>query len=370
MRLTDLQIRKLKSPDRGQKTYYDGALPGFGVRVSQGGSKSFVVMYGKKRQLKTIGRYPDTGLADARREAKRIQSDVTLLQPDASGGVKPMNFNKARDRFIRDSEIRTKPKTVEEYRRLLTRHFQFEKNVSDITRSDIMNIIGKQKNAPSEAQHAFVAIRTMMNWCTRHGLLETSPVPAMKFKTASRSRILSDNELQAVWHRAEEFGYPYGRIVQLLLLTGQRRGEIAGLRWDWIKDDTIVVPQGFAKNKREHHIPIGPLTMQIIEKTPRLSSLLFPSRFSDEKTFSGWSKSKRNFDEPIDVPAYTLHDLRRTYSSNMARLGVPIHVTERLLNHTSGTVSGIAAVYNRYTYSDEMRDAVDLHEDFVVTQCH
>ena len=90
--------------------------------------------------------------------------------------------------------------------------------------------------------------------------------------------------------------------------------------------------------------------------------MLFPSRSSLGDTFRGWSKSKREFDALISITGYTLHDLRRTYSSNLARLGVPIHVTERLLNHISGTVSGVAAVYNRYTYADEMREASTAYE--------
>ena len=221
-----------------------------------------------------------------------------------------------------------------------------------------MRAITSLSDRSSESQHAFVAILTMMNWCKRHGLIEASPVPVMSFKTEARSRILTDEELHIVWKRAEAYGYPYGSIIQLLILTGQRRGEIAGLKWNWVGEGSITFPHGFTKNSREHTIPVGPLAQKIISQLPQTSDLLFPSRFSGDTVFSGWSKTKRAFDKEIKIAPYTLHDLRRTYSSNMARLGVPIHVTEKLLNHVSGTVSGIAAVYNRYTYIDEMREAV------------
>ncbi len=363
MRLTDLSIRKLKSPDQGQKTYFDDALGGFGIRVSQGGSKSFVVMFGKRRQLKTIGRYPDMKLADARREAKRVQSDVSLVNSNKS--YPRISFADAKDKFLFDCESRNKPRTVQDYRRLLKRHFKYRKNIEELTRQDIMSVIRNLSTTPSESQHAYVAIRTMMNWCVRHGFVDVSPVPSISHKSEPRNRVLSDDELATVYRRADEYGYPYGPIVQLLILTGQRRGEIGGLRWSWIQGDEIIFPHGFAKNKREHRIPIGQQTLKILKSLPVGPDLIFPSRISNEKPFNGWGKAKQSFDNGIDVSGYTLHDLRRTYSSNMAGLGVPIHVTEKLLNHVSGTVSGIAAVYNRHTYMDEMQEAVTSFDSYL-----
>lgn len=363
MRLTDLLIKNLKAPEKGQKTYFDDGLPGFGVRVSQGGSKSFVVMYGKKRQLKTIGRYSNMKLADARAKAKGIQSAIAEDQEAAQGKLPTISFTSAREKFLTDCDTRTKPRTVEEYRRLLNRHFHYEKNLGSLTRSDIMDIVEQLRTTPSEQKHAFVAIRTMMNWCRKRGFIEASPVPPLSFTSQPRSRVLTEDELKKVWNRAAVVGYPYGRIVQLLILTGQRRGEIAGLRRSWITDDAVHFPQGFTKNKREHVVPIGNMAQEIIQSLPERTDLLFPSRLSDDTPFNGWSKSKRVFDKETTVPDYTLHDLRRTYSSMMAQLGVQIHVTERLLNHVSGTISGIAAVYNRHSYRDEMQDAVSVYEN-------
>jgi integrase len=116
------------------------------------------------------------------------------------------------------------------------------------------------------------------------------------------------------------------------------------------------------KTGQEHRFPIGSLANEILSGVPEIGEMLFPSRHRDERPFNGWGKAKQSFDSAIEVSDYTLHDLRRTYSSNLARLGVPIHVTEKLLNHVSGTVSGIAAVYNRHTYWDEMCEAVAAHE--------
>lgn len=357
MSLTDLLIKKLKVPLEGQKTYFDGVQKGFGVRVSKGGAKTFVLVHGKKRKIHSLGRYPDLSLAEARRKAKEVLGKVVA---EEKGEMPSLSFEEVRERFLADSAHRTKSSTHAEHTRLLTKHFTFTKNVGAITLADIMDAIKDVRHHQSLEQHCYVAIRTLMNWAVRHGYLAASPVPSMRYSAPSRTRVLTDEELRAVWHRAEEVGYPYGTIIKLLILTGQRRGEIAGLRRSWITDDAITFPAGFTKNKREHKIPIGPLTKDIIAAIPGTTDLLFPARGAEKQQlpFNGWSKSKAEFDKPLGIPEWTLHDLRRTYSSNLAKLGVPIHVTERLLNHVSGTISGVAAVYNRHSYWEEMREVV------------
>ncbi len=364
MRLTDLQIKRLQPPERGQKTVFDEALPGFGIRISQGGSKSFVVMYGGKRRLKTIGRYPAVTLADARKDARRLLlelQDSDRLQPP----MRPVRFSEARSRFLADSKARNKPRTHKDYTRLLTKHFPFNMDVDKVNRSDIMSAVEGLTQTPSEQGHAFVAIRVMMNWCERQGLVERSPVPRMSVTQSTRNHILSDLDLRSVWQRADEHGYPFGPIVQLLILTGQRRGEIAALQRSWIEDDLIVFPEGFTKNKRQHRVPLSDKARDILTSLPETGDLFFPARGRLERCFNGWGKSKSKFDQDLDAAPYVLHDLRRTFSSNMARIGTPIYVTERLLNHISGTVSGVAAIYNRYSYLDEMRLAVAAHDDFL-----
>lgn len=369
MRLTDISVRSLKLPGSGretggvkQKTFFDDNLKGFGVRVSVGGSKTFVLMYGKKRQLRTLGHYPEMSLAEARIAAKRVQGEVAgpIDAPPSQIGLLP--FTTVRSQFLRDTATRTKTSTLSECRRLLEKHFTFDKPVGAVTRQDITSVIAEMGDRPGAAKHAFIAIRTMMNWAVRHGHLAATPVPPLKFKSPSRTRVLADDELAAVWRRAEEIGYPYGTLVQLLILTGQRRGEIAGLRRAWVKDGTITFPVGFCKNKREHVVPLSPLAQEIMTTVPGNDALLFPARGASSNPFSGWSKAKREFDRPLSLAPYTLHDLRRTFASQLAALGTPIHVTEKLLNHISGSLSGVAAIYNRYTYAPEMKAAAEAYE--------
>ncbi len=369
MRLTDLQIRQLKLPPEAkakQKTFFDDTMKGFGVRVSVGGSKTFVLMYGKRRNLRTLGHYPDMSLADARIEAKKAMGEVATAGEEHPTRIGALSFAEVRRLFLRDSASRTKASTLGEYSRLLNKHFPFEKPISAVTRKEVSDVIAGLRDKPSSAQHAFIAIRTLMNWAVSHGHVQASPVPPLKFKAPSRSRILSDEELVKVWKKAEATGYPYGALVQLLILTGQRRGEIAGLRRSWVKDGAISFPGGFTKNKREHVVPLSPLAASIIKAIPGGTDLLFPARGHDDVPFSGWSKAKRAFDQGLGLAPYTLHDLRRTFSSQMAALGTPIHVTEKLLNHVSGTLSGVAGVYNRYSYAAEMRSAMEAYEAHVL----
>ncbi len=348
--LTDISLKKLSLPEKGQITHWDTTTPGFGIRCSSK-SKSFVVMYGVKRKLKTLGKYPTLSLADARKEAKRFI--VELDQQPASNQLNSITFKQAKENFLADCEGRNKERTVKDYTRLLNRHFKFRCSLPELERHHVMKVITSLSATPSEQAHAYVAIRTMLNWCVRQGVLEHNPLPVMSFKTQQRTRILNDNELKSVLQRAQQYPYPYGTIVQLIIHTGQRRTEIASIRRSWVEDDCIVFPEGFTKNKREHRIPISKTAQKLLNSIPETSDLYFPSRINDEKPFNGWGKCKAKFDKGLDIAPYTLHDLRRTYSSKMAELGTPIHVTEKLLNHVSGTISGVAAVYNRYSYMEE-----------------
>ncbi len=362
-RLTDIAIKKLSLPTKGQVTYWDLTTPGFGLRCSTK-SKSFVVMFGEKRRLKTLGRYPDLSLSEGRTLAKKFfveqeESSLVLARPEVL-------FREAKARFLSDCEGRNKPRTVADYTRLLNKHFNFKTDVKDVSRAQVMKIVSNLSSTPSEQSHAYVAIRTMMNWCVRHGLVEYSVVPPMKQKTSERDRVLSEDELRQVFLGAQETPFPFGPIVQLLILTGQRRTEVGQLRRSWISGEEVVFPKGFAKNKREHRFPLSPMAQKVIAQLPDTGDLLFPAATDFEKPFTTWAWHKKRFDDGLeDVEPYTLHDLRRTFATVHAQLGTPIHVTEKLLNHVSGTISGVAAVYNRHSYSEEMRAAIGRYDEWL-----
>lgn len=369
MRLTDVSVRALKPPEKGQRSYWDDTVSGFGVRVSQGGTKSFVVMHGKDRSLTTIGRYPVLSLSEARSEAKRLLAEVTL------GKRRPKSISPtdAVARFLEACATKNKPRTVSDYTRLLNRHFKpRHHNLGEIIRSDLLRSIQKLAGTPSEQHHAFVAIRTFLNWCVDQGYLEVSPLAGVKPPSTPRARehVLSIEELKAVWNASDNG--TYSTIVRLLILTGQRKGEIAALEWEWIDTDQITLPSSLTKNKRSHIFPVGLTAQNIIKSVPRIddSPYLFPaSRRMNDRTsvFNGWGKAKNDLDERSGVTGWTLHDLRRTYSTLMAQIGVSQIVVEKLLNHISGgSQSPIARVYNVYEYQPEMREAVERYEEHLI----
>jgi integrase len=367
--LTDISLRALKVPPSGQITYLDKTLSGFGVRVSQGGTKTFVLVHGPTRQRTTIGRFPIISLSDARTRAKQLLAERTL------GKTAParVSFDEAKTRFLETREQKNRPRTVADYKRLLSRHFNFGRTqLSEITTSEIERRVRKLAHAPAEATHALVAAKTFFRWCVKRRYLQTSPCDGLDApKTPEgRERVLTDEELRKVLSMATSEPFPFGPIVTLLILTGQRRGEIGALKWNYIdlQERVITLPASLTKNRRQHTFPYGKTIADLLAAAPKQGDYLFPaarSHVRDKPTtvFNGWPKAKAALDAKLDgVAPWTLHDLRRTFSSNLAAIGVAPHVTERLLNHISGKISGVAAIYNRHSYMDEMRAAVTAWE--------
>lgn len=332
MRLTDLAIRKLPSPEKGQKTYWDDALPAFGVRVGAR-SKSFVIMYGKKRQLRTLGRYPALSLSDARRDAKRLLATVGEQKPSTA-------YTDARETYLSEIERRLRPNTVRQYAYFLNL-FDFAGDVGDVTRQDLLPYLTRHQ--------ATMTFKVFFNWCIANDLTDRNPLVGARINFKQpRSRVLLPEEIQQIWPYEDP---PFTNILKVLLLTGQRRSEIASLKSEWIGKETITFPSTITKNKREHTIPYGTFTKQYLQP------------FS----FNGWSKSKARLDKHVEIPHWTIHDLRRTFATIHAELGTPIHVTEKLLNHSSGSLAGVAGIYNRHTYLPEMKKAVETYEQHIDT---
>jgi len=365
MRLTDITIRALKPPERGQKMHWDN-LTGFGVRVSQGGAKSFVLMHGRNRQLTTIGRVGIISLSEARTEAKRLLAEGVLHK----GRRKSVAFETALTEFFETHcDQHNKPRVAKETRRLLTKYvlpgFRHDR-LEDITHDAIVKRIRRLLGTPGTANHVFSAVRTFFNW-TVPQYLDHSPCDGMDMpaRIVKRERVLTDHELVRVWRAVDAQSEPFRSIVMLLILTGQRRQEIGGLHASYIDRDasTITLPGEITKNRMEHTFPFGKAAGAII-LGKNAEGYLFESLRDPEKPFSGWSKCKLTLDKAVgEIPHWTLHDLRRTFSTNLASLKVPPHVTEKLINHITGTIQGVAAIYNRYAYMDEMRAAIALWEE-------
>jgi integrase len=348
-------VRALK-PSAKQLKVWDTSTPGFGVIV--GRSKSFFVMYGPKRTVKVLGRFPDTPLSAARAAAKKLLA----VNPRPTTALK---FEKALELFLEEKAKARRPRTVQNLKARLTRHFPFKQQLADVTHEDILRKLA-HIDTNAEHDHALSVAKTFFTWAYNHRYIDDNPTRGISLRgTQFRSRVLTDAELKLIW-KATEGRTHFNRIVRLCLLTGQRRGEIAALRAEWVSDTVITLPSEITKNRRAHSFPIGPLSSSEIPLADSNSTgFIFPARRNNHPTpFNGWSKAKSALDTRCQIDRWTLHDLRRTYATKMAALGTPIHVTERLLNHVSGGLGGIVAVYNRHTYMDEMQAAVRRYEDW------
>lgn len=365
MHLTDIAIKALKV-ENGQRDFADDAIPGLALRVGKR-AKTFTLVMGagaNRRRIK-IGRYPDLKLAAARSKAKALIGEQQG-QRDQSTVV----FQTAFDRFIElHLKTKNKPSSAAETERLIRRHLVptlGKIRLEAITKREVAEIIDSLISTPAECAHAFTAGRTFFRFCEKRGYLSRSPMVGLEAPTrnGSRDRVLSDEEIKKVAVKAATTGQ-YGALIMLLLLTGQRSGQIAALRGEFIdfEAQTITWPAALMKGNRIHTIPYGKATASLLETLPK-KGLLFPT--VKGQTFNNWSNCHSDFLEKSKVQHFTRHDLRRTYSTGMARLGVPQHVTELLLDHRSGaTISPVAAIYNRYNYESEMRAAVEKWEQHV-----
>jgi len=327
--LTDLGIRSLKVG-----TYFDERTPAFGIRVGKN-TKTWIVLKEPNRTKLRIGHYPSLSLADARKKAL-----VALGSPHEASTAP--TFPKAREQYLSQGQWR--PHSRYEITRTLNRHFHWTKTIDKISSRDITEAIEKIE-ASSEAAHAFKDIRSLFNWCVPR-YIKISPCAGLKppARYIPRERVLTDEELCAVWRAAEAMNNIYGTTICLLILLGQRIGETSKINKEWIdKDLNLTIPAAITKNGKQHTIPVPKMAAPLIEK-------LGP--------FVGYGKCKARLDKISGVTNWTHHDLRRTYATNMQKLGVRLEVTEMLLNHVSGSRGGIVGVYQRHTYTDEMRAAV------------
>ena len=377
MRFTDIALRALKPPVSGQKDYWDDTLDRFGLRVSQGGAKTFILLQNGNRR--SLGRFPHITLAEARQAAHRLLAEERLGRTFTQ-----TTFKEALEHYIEQHVKKNlKASTAYEAERVLRRHFDFGTRRLDSLKSpEIMRIVDRL--SPSAGNHAFAYARGFFRWCVRRRYIDRHPLEnlALPNKTRARERVLKDEELAVIWTTAKRFRFPLGCIVMLLIVTGQRVGETSALCWDYIDLDacTITFPAGIVKNKTIHILPISNLTRTIIEGISGegdRSGLLFPS-IDGTKPYDGHNKSKgklqeacnatwaqREHDKETEMQHWTLHDLRRTFATIHARIGTPPHVTEALLNHKTGTRSPIQRIYDRHTYLPEMRAAMSNYDRYL-----
>lgn len=364
-KLTDTLVERVKPPPTGRAEYFDTVLPSFALRVTDKGSKSWVVMYrlpgNPTVKRKTLGKYPVRKLKEARNLAREfLQDPAAFLKAEREEAIASdaLTFRKLADQYLERYAKRHK-RTWASDSRILDRDFGtwMERSAADITRQDVVAAVELiiDRGAGYQANRSLATVRKVFNWAVAKGLLETTPViKVAREPEKERERVLTDDEIAQLWPVWGSLAYPFGSLFKLLLVTGQRRGEVAGMEWSHLNLETAVWTLPETKSGRTHECPLSPMALAIIEALPRFES---PYVFTTRRApVSGFSKVKARIDEASGVTNWRIHDLRRTCGTGMARLGIADSTISRVFNHKEG---GVTKIYKRYGYLAEKRTALD-----------
>jgi integrase len=272
------------------------------------------------------------------------------------------------ERFLKAN---ARKRTENEMRRRLEKHVVpvlGDRAIDTVTKPEIADLCDAIE-APVMANRTFETLRLFFNWAIGRGLIDVSPMAGLKKPNPdheqARKRVLSDDELRKLWKATGEIGEPFGPLVRLLVLTGQRRGEVAGMMDSEIVGDLWTIPGDRVKNGHDHTVPLTALVLAELAKVTRIGDkgLIFTT--TGTRPVSGWGRVKDRLDRLVGFDDWRIHDLRRTVATGLQRLGVPLQVTEAVLNHTSGTRDGIVGVYQTYDYHDEKADALRAWSHYV-----
>jgi integrase len=241
--------------------------------------------------------------------------------------------------------------------------------IHDITRRDVIDLIERlAEDRPIAANRALAWLSKFFNWLTERDVIAASPVHGVKrpSEERKRDRVLSDGEIIALWHACENIGGPSGGCIKLLLLTGQRRSEIAGMRRSEISDDVWTLPPERTKNKQRHGVPLSAQALAIIDAMRQFAGSDYVFTTTGKAPLGHFDQTKAEIDAQMKPSTpFVLHDLRRTVATGLQKLKVPLEVTEAVLNHTSGSRGGIVSVYQTHQYAPEKREALQIWAEHV-----
>ena len=407
MKLTKRTIDALDLPTRGDRLVFDEDLTGFALRVTAKGARIFLFQYwqaGKNHRLR-LGAYGDLTPAAARKLAERARVEV-------AGGGNPavdrraaavartvrreaddFTFAVLAARWAQEGLKGKRPRYRAEAARALRVNFP---QLAMLPADRIDAAAARRAVHALAAAHAIMArrshayARAAYAWAIKHDLVPHNPFAgvAIDGRETARERALTDVEIGEVWRAAAAIEWQFGPYLQVLMLTLQRREEVAGMRWSEIAADLSewTLPGVRTKNGKAHIVHLAAPARAVLATVPRIARATAPGRVpssvdlvfttTGETAISGFSKAKKQIDKAIEagrewnanlaghaptpLAEWRLHDLRRTGVTVLARLGVRWEVADRILNHVSGAIRGVAAVYQRHDYLAERAAALDI----------
>ena len=362
----------------------DAGKPGLYLVIQPSGKKSWAVRYrfrGQPRKV-TLEGFPSLAIAHklAQAELDKLADgrDPAAEKKEARAGGAD-SFSVVAERYLRQHVNRNnRALWAAEVKRLLDVEILprwKNKRADEITKRDVSELLDGivERGSPITANRAYAVIRRLFGWAHEKDIVKSSPCEGLTrpVKERSRDRILDDAEIRLFWRACDGAGYPFGSIGKLLLLTGQRLrevGEMTGAELD-LALRQWTIPRQRSKNDEAHIIPLSDAALEVIESLPRIhgaKGYLFTT--TGETAVSGFSRAKEAIDKAMGSPPHwTFHDLRRTAASGMARLGIQLPIIEKVLNHRSGSFSGIVGVYQRHDFADEKRKALETWARFVMS---
>jgi integrase len=379
MKLTKATVEGVKlAQGKSETIIFDEALPGFGLRIRAGGKRTWIAQYrlGSKQRRVTIGTVETLDAGEARDRAKDALAKVQLgadpqEEKAAARAQAAVTFGSVVDSYLRRyAAKRLKPGTLTDVERYLRRHWASLSRlpVQKVTRANVAARLAQieDESGGFAANRARAALGSLYAWAIAEGLADANPVVGTRkpANEIARDRVLSDDELNLIWRHAGKGDF--GAAVCLLILTGQRREEVAAMTWAEIdlEGATWRIGGERTKNGRPHEVPLSHAAVAILGSRARVDGRALV--FGSHGPFSGWSKAKAALDARIAAElgrapaAWRLHDIRRTVATRLADLGVQPHVIEAVLNRISGHKAGVAGVYNRSAYAAEKRAALAL----------
>lgn len=388
-------------PGASEFLLWDDKLAGFGLKVTPTGVKTYLFQYrlggraGKTRRF-TIGKHgkltPDAARKEAERLAVLVSQGVDPQQQKQDNARKAVDlaFKGYAQTFVDDClkvRWKTSHKDGESLLRLYATPVLGTKPLHDITRADIRAVLQKAKGKVATSRNLFAVLRRLFRWAVSQGDIDVSPIAGMEPPPlpVKRDRVLSDQELKLAWNASAELGYPFGPLIRLLITTGQRVEEVSGLEWSELEKGKAMwtLPAERAKNSSASMVPLSTLAVAELNALAKRSKRKdgwprtgFVFSTTGKTSVSGHSRAKRRLDreiailakkeeDAINVAPWRFHDLRRTLATGMQRLGVRFEVTEAILNHVSGSKSGVAGVYQLHDWGPEKKAALKAWSDHV-----
>ena len=380
MKLTQKAVAALKPPvDKAEEIHIDDDIPGFGVRLRKGGSATWIFQYrvGAKQRRISFGRLSAVSAARARELAGENYAKVRLGGDPAGDKVEDRQRAVETMGAVLENYLaqpgRWRERSLEE----TTRHLrQLSRplhglRIDKIDRRAIATCLDTvtRRNGATTSNRVRASLHAFYAWAIKRGIADSNPVAGTeRNEETSRERVLSAAELVAIWAATADAS-DYSAVVRLLMLSGQRASEIAGLKWSEIVGDTIVLPPERTKNGKKHVIPITEPMRVILEGRPRREGrdLIFGRRWN--RPLTGWGPLKAKLDQRLGsaVTGWVHHDLRRTVVTRMAgKLRVMPHIIEAVVNHVGGHKAGVAGVYNRADYPEQTRQALTAWGDHLL----